>query len=113
MFGTGPAELLVILAILFGGGSSLPTYSVPLPLDNGLQSAAPPECLAYFSHQGIGKPDAKSSNQVEQLLAEPEVEAFAEEILRLIDEGVRHIPAQDEQQRTLVKVLPVVVKTLL
>jgi len=113
MVGLGPTELMIAAMMLFAGSASLPTLGVPLPPDTGMQSAAPPECLLYASYFGMAKPDPKSSNQVEQLLAEPEIQAFMVEIMRLADAGVERIRADDEQERTLKSVLPEIAKTLI
>jgi prepilin-type processing-associated H-X9-DG protein len=45
---------------------------------------APRECLFYLSWAGTAKPDPKSENQLEQLLAEPEVQQLLSEVERLI-----------------------------
>ena len=37
---------------------------------------APEDCLFYLSWAGTASPDPKSTNQTEQLLAEPEVQNF-------------------------------------
>ena len=112
MLGLGPTELGVLL-LLATGGLGAPLVGVPAPPDAVLQQAAPAECLAYFSSSGATKADPKSGNQIEQLMAEPEVEAFLGELTRLADEGLRRLPAGDEKQQTLARTLPVVVKTLL
>ena len=56
----------------------------PLPEDAVLAQVAPEECLVYASWSGMATPDAKSKNQTEQLLAEPEVQRLASEIERVI-----------------------------
>ena len=71
------------LVLLFGG-FSLPLGLPPLPEDPALSRVAPEECMAYASWAGTAAPDAKSANQTEQLLAEPEVQ----NLLSAIDSAV-------------------------
>lgn len=110
----GPTELAIFSWILlfFGGSGSLPV-GVPLPPDAGLQSAAPPSALLYISHSGNTTPDPKSTNQVEKLLAEPEVQGFLGEARRLIDEVVKLAPKKNEKDQVLAASLPVLGKALL
>lgn len=111
--GIGAMEAVLLVAMMFGGGTALSPLGVPLPPDSGLQSAAPEECLVFLSYAGQGAAQPGSKNQVEQLHAEPEIQAFIAEVDRLIEEGLRHIPAADEKERTLARTMPVIVRTLL
>jgi hypothetical protein len=77
-----------MMVLALGGGTSVPLGVPPLPEDPVLARIAPEECLAYFSSAGTAAADPKSSNQTEQLLAEPEVRALAAEVERLIRSGV-------------------------
>jgi hypothetical protein len=77
-----------MMVLALGGGTSMPLGVPPLPEDPVLARIAPEECLAYFSSAGTAAADPKSSNQTEQLLAEPEVRALAAEVERLIRSGV-------------------------
>jgi prepilin-type processing-associated H-X9-DG protein len=70
--------------LLLGGGAGLPLGVPPLPEDPLLARVAPEECLFYASFAGTAAPDAKSANQTEQLLAEPEVQRALAEIERAI-----------------------------
>ena len=79
MFGIGPMEL-GIWVILFGGALTTPAMGAPLPLDPVLSAIAPEECLWYAATAGMGPVDASSSNQTEQLLAEPQVQRFLNEV---------------------------------
>ena len=111
--GIGAMEAILLVAMMFGGGTALSPLGVPLPPDSGLQSVVPEECLVFLSYAGQGAAQPGSKNQVEQLHAEPEIQAFIAEVDRLIQEGLKHIPADDEKERTLARVLPVIVRTLL
>ncbi|MCE9606523.1 MAG: DUF1559 domain-containing protein [Planctomycetia bacterium] len=112
MAAAGLSEFVVVLLLLFGGHGAIPV-GVPLPPDAGLQSAVPPKALVYVSHSGSTAPDAKSTNQIEQLLAEPEIQGFLGEVKRLIDEGLKRVPANNEKEKILTAALPVIGKTLL
>ncbi|MBL9092355.1 MAG: DUF1559 domain-containing protein [Planctomycetaceae bacterium] len=107
--GLGMMELVLVAATMFGGG----TFAVPHGPDAGLDGAVPAECLLYAAYNGIAPAKAESGNQVEQLLAEPEVAAFVAELDRLIDEGIDLAPARDEQERTIKRLAPTVARTLL
>ncbi|MBA4019268.1 MAG: hypothetical protein C0483_19050 [Pirellula sp.] len=111
--GIGAMEAILLIAMMFGGGTALSPLGVPLPPDVGLQSTAPEDCLIYLSYAGQGNAEPGSKNQVEQLHAEPEIQAFIAEVDRLVQEGLKHIPADDEKERTLARALPVIVRTLL
>lgn len=106
--GIGAMEAILLVAMMFGGGTALSPLGVPLPPDSGLQSVAPEECLVFLSYAGQGAAQPGSKNQVEQLHAEPEIQAFIAEVDRLIQEGLKHIPADDEKERTLARALPVI-----
>jgi hypothetical protein len=74
--------------VLFGGGMGLPLGIPPMPEDAYLAQAAPEECLFYVTWSGMATPDAKSKNQTEQLLAEPEVRHLITEIEARIKKAV-------------------------
>jgi hypothetical protein len=72
----GPNPLELLLLVLLGGGFGMPTGVPPTEEDPLAAKIAPGECLFYASWAGTGTPDATSSNQTEQLLAEPEIQEF-------------------------------------
>jgi len=84
VIGRTVAMFPVLLMLLMGGGGGLPLGVPPLPEDPLLARVAPEECLVYASWSGMATPDAKSTNQTEQLLAEPEVQRLLSEIERVI-----------------------------
>jgi hypothetical protein len=77
------------LFLAFGVG--LPLGVPPLPEDPMLARLAPAECMVYLSWSGVAAPDAKSPNQVEQLLAEPEVRQFVAAVSGQIDAVVARL----------------------
>ena len=60
-----------------------------------MANAAPEECLFYLSWAGTAKPDPKSGNQLEQLLAEPETQQLVAEVERRIREGLQKAAAAE------------------
>jgi len=74
------ANVLLVAAV---GGIGLPLGVPPTSDDPVLASALPEKCLLSVSWAGTASPDAKSPNQTEQLLAEPEVQNFLTQIDRL------------------------------
>lgn len=98
MFSVGAMGLLVFLGLAGGGG--LPLGLPPGPEDSVVANAAPEECLFYLSWAGTAKPDPKSENQSEQLLAEPEVQHLVAEVERRIRDGLKKAAAQEGPQAT-------------
>ncbi|MGA2058984.1 MAG: DUF1559 domain-containing protein [Thermoguttaceae bacterium] len=66
----------------------LPLGVPPLPETQLISKIAPEECLFYVSSSGMAVPDSKSTNQTEQLLAEPEVQKTFGEIEKMIRGGL-------------------------
>jgi len=98
MFSFGAMGLFVLLGLAGGGG--LPLGLPPGPEDPAVANAAPEECLFYLSWAGTAKPDPKSENQLEQLLAEPEVQHLVAEVERRIREGLKKAAAREGPQAT-------------
>jgi hypothetical protein len=80
------------------GGAGLPLGLPPGPEDPAVAAAAPEECLFYLSWAGTAKPDPKSANQLEQLIAEPEIQQFVAEVERRIRDGLRAAAAREDPQ---------------
>jgi len=78
-----------LVLLLFGGQVGVPFGLPPLPEDSVMSSVAPPECLWYFSWSGVAEPDPKSTNQTEQLLAEPEVREFIRGVGKALATAIR------------------------
>ncbi len=77
------------IILLLGGQAGLPLGLPPLPDDPVLSRVAPDECLLYFSWSGVADPDAKSKNQTEQMLAEPEMKQFVETVGKALGAAIR------------------------
>jgi hypothetical protein len=107
------AAAIGAMVLALGGMGVVPQVGVPSPPEPAMLAAAPEQCLLYISTSGTDPADPKSSNQIEQLLAEPEIKEFVSEVSRLIDEGLARIPADSVEERTLARTLPIVARTLL
>jgi len=92
--GFGVTGLMILLG--FGGGMGFPLGIPPGPEDPLLTRVAPEECLYYTSWAGMAEPDPQSTNQVEQLLAEPEIRYLVSEIQRRVKAGVREAAEENE-----------------
>lgn len=67
--------ILPLWFAIFGGmGQNALAPLPPLPPDDVLARIAPAECLVYLNSAGRAEPSADSTNQIEQFLAEPEVQ---------------------------------------
>ncbi len=73
----------------------------PAEEDKLLAVVAPEECLFYTAWSGMAEPDPDSTNQTEQLLAEPDVQATIGEIKQQIIAAIRK--AADEEGPDSVK----------
>ncbi len=95
----------IFTMLLLGGGSGLPISLPPLPEDPALARIAPEECLLYMNWSGMATPNAKSQNQTEQLLAEPEVQEAVVQIERAILGGIEKNspPQQAETAREAIR----------
>ena len=74
--GPNPLEMLVLM--LLGGSMGMPTGVPPGQLDPLAAKIAPEECLFYLSWAETAEPNSNSTNKTEQLLAEPEIQAFVD-----------------------------------
>ncbi|MCA9186564.1 MAG: DUF1559 domain-containing protein [Pirellulaceae bacterium] len=98
MMATSFSEIvLVILAIL--GGVGIPLGTPPLPEDAKLMNLAPEKCLYYVYLAGTAEPDRQSKNSTEQLLADPEIKALVNDLIKRYDA----LSANMEQQEGLGK----------
>lgn len=88
----------MFLYLLMLGGWGLPLGIPPGPEDPVLAKVAPAECLVYLSWAGTARPDPKSKNQTEQLLAEPEVRVLVAEIRRLFRSGAKQMARNQEAE---------------
>jgi hypothetical protein len=98
--------------LLLGGGGGIPLGIPPLPEDPVLAKVAPEECLVYVASVGMAKPDPRSTNQTEQLFAEPEMRHLVAEVERLIRTQLA-AKELDGPGKVLAKEGPTLVKALL
>ncbi len=85
---------LVVLWGMMGGG--LPLGVPPAPEDPMMARVAPEQCLFYTTWSGMAAPDAASTNQLEQLLAEPEIQHFFTALERQIMASIRKAVKKEE-----------------
>ena len=102
-----------IWILLFAGGGSIPLGGAPLPLDPVLSAIAPEEALWYAGYAGQGPASAESDNQTEQLLAEPQVVRFTEEVQSQLLRLVRRVGGPDREKRVVAEQAPKLLRALL
>ncbi len=81
--------LLILLLLAGVQPGALPTGLPPLPEDKALVSTAPEECLLYSGWYGAADPKGTGKNNLERLLAEPEVRQFAATLWKELHEAMR------------------------
>lgn len=104
-------EMLIVLVL--GGGAGLPVSLPPAEPDPLLQQLAPQECLFYSGWSGAATPDGGSQNQLEQLLAEPEVRQFTEQLERELRGALLRMSQRDRDAAVAAQIVPTVAKVLL
>jgi len=81
----GPNPLEFVLLLLLGGSFGSPGGVPPTAEDPLAAKVAPADGLFYLSWAGTGTPDPQSGNHTEQMLAEPEIQAFLKRAGGLMD----------------------------
>ena len=109
MIGLGFAEIL----LLFGFPSDLPLGMPPGPESPRVISAAPAECLVYYSWVGIADANANSKNRTERFYADPEVRRFAEEVKARLKDALRKGAGEGERSRAVAEEIPTIVEAAL
>jgi hypothetical protein len=102
-----------LLMLLLGGQVGVPLGMPPAPEDPVMARIAPQECLWYFTWSGVATPDPKSTNQTEQLLAEPEVRDFVHGVGKALSAAIRKGAPPTPQGRLLGAEGPNLIHTLL
>ncbi|MBX3424549.1 MAG: DUF1559 domain-containing protein [Pirellulales bacterium] len=95
-----------IWLFLLSGAGAVPMGGSPLPADPVLSAIAPEECLLYAAYAGQQAASAESSNQTEQLFAEPQVQRFFAEVESQVMKAVRKNVGPAPQQQALLQNLP-------
>ena len=78
----------VMLTWLLSTGLVLPVGLPPGPEDPVVANVAPEECLYYMGWASMAKPDPKSTNRLEQLFAEPEIQQIVATAQRCLRESL-------------------------
>ncbi|MAT71307.1 MAG: hypothetical protein CMJ58_17485 [Planctomycetaceae bacterium] len=102
-----------LIMMLAGGVGSLPLGGAPLPPDPVMSAIAPQECLWYAAYSGQGEADPESTNQTEQLFAEPEIKRFTEEIESQVMKALRRTGRNNREQAVVVDSMTTLVRTAL
>ena len=108
----GATEMLFI--ILLGSGIGIPLGVPSQPPDPMMAKIAPEQVLYYTTWAAMADPDASSANQTEQLLAEPEVQAFAKELESVARQAFAALAARNAPEaQQVAEQMPTLIKTLL
>lgn len=108
-------SFLAILAfsLVPSASKALPFCLPPAAPDPVMMRVVPEECLFYYGWNGAATADPKSANQTEQMLAEPEVQAFITQLeSELMSLLARSLPP-DPVSQSLGKQIPSLLRTML
>ena len=111
----GVSQFAMVL-FFFGGAGALPLGVPPEKENPMLAFVAPEECVLYATWAGMATPNPASTNHTERLLAEAEVQAFAQAIEKAIGQAFKQQGrAGDEDPRAaaLAKSGPLWVRSLI
>lgn len=100
-----------LLLLLFGGSWFLPVGLPPLPENPALLRALPRDCLLLVESRGVAEPDAASRNEMERLLAEPEVKEFIQAVMKALENAARE--GLQRKSAVLAQELPGLVRNIL
>jgi hypothetical protein len=110
--GVSASEILIVLALLFGG-TGIPLGMPPQPHDPFMDGVAPQQCIVYSSWNGLAVPLADADNETERMLAEPEIQ----ELVKSVEQTLRTLIAREaggnEEQQLIAQTIPDLVKLLL
>jgi hypothetical protein len=104
----------ISVVMLLLGGLGLPLGVPPAAENAAMQHAAPAECVFYATWSATTKSDPKSPNHTEQLLAEPEVQAFGRSLEQAIGKWLNQTTAEngDPKAKELARLGPAWVKAM-
>ncbi len=109
--GFGMMELVVLLLL---GGAASPFGVPPEKEDPVLLQMAPDDCLFYGMMSGTVAPSGDSTNHTEQMLAEPEVRAFVQQLEQQLNNLVAQLPTNPNSPEAVAKQFgPPLVKMIL
>lgn len=86
MVAAGATEIFLLLVL--GLSTLLPIGVPPLPEDPGLARVGSSESVLFFESRGLATADPTSMNEVERLLAEPEVKAFTTAVVEALESAI-------------------------
>ena len=103
---------MLSVMLVAGGLSGLPLGIPPVEPDVRMSQVAPEECLLYVSWSGMAEPSADSANHTEQLLAEPEVQRFINEVTDRLTTALKQGAGQGENARRVADITPRILKQI-
>ena len=89
-----------IFFLTLGSGMGIPLGIPPAPDDPVMARFAPEECVFYTTWSASAAANPASSNQAEQMLAEPEVRQFVEHLEKWIRHSINQ-PAERSPTRAI------------
>ncbi len=92
----------IILFLTLNGGLSFPLGVPPEAEDRLMALVAPEQPIYYTTWSGVAKPNADSTNQTEQLLAEEEIQHAISKIETTIKQALDKADGIDDQQRVII-----------
>ena len=104
---------MLMLLLLSGVPLNLPLSLPPLPEDPLIQRMAPEQCVWYLALSGTDHADPKSKNQVEQLLAEDDVQHFVRDVSEKLKAAFANAAPQDPVRKVFGQEGPKLIETLL
>lgn len=115
MVAVGPMEILVTWLTFFPALWGIPVGMPPAPPDPLMAQVAPERVLFYTAWSGAAVPDGDSTNHVEQLLAEPDLQRVLTAIDRQISQSVARMagPQRDQVQGVAAELMPRLLTLLL
>ncbi len=108
------AGILAMFGLMISGGLGVPLGIPPGPEDPILAQVAPDNVMYYTRWVGMSEPNGASPNHVEQLMADQEIQAFAEGLQRQVKAIATFAGRNgDAEARVISQVAPLLAKTLL
>jgi hypothetical protein len=110
MMGTSVMEMMILL---FGGGlSGIPMGMPPAAPDPVMARIAPDDSLVYVAWNGTADASPDSANNAEKMLADPQIKRFIDQLIEVVEKGVRRGAGPGANSRKVATEIPKVVRTI-